>query len=353
MASPKRILVCPLDWGLGHATRCIPVIHSLLKRHAEVFIASSDGALELLKQEFPHVTFFELPPYRPAYQSTGLLSMAMLAQLPKFKKVISDEHTVLEELVRNHSIDLVISDNRYGCWSATVRSVFITHQVNLLMPKGFSWMSSLINYFLHRYIKKFSEVWVPDQDGEFTFPFAAKKMINQKYIGWLSRFKKNSSMGQTYEVIALVSGPEPQRSAFQKLLTGQLILSGKASLLVTGQPGKMLRSRNGNLEIVNHLPAEELSKAIQASEVIICRSGYSTVMDLIALGRRAIFVPTPQQPEQEFLADFLEKNGIAFAVNQNDFKLEIALKKVNEYKGLSHYEVNDQYLQTALDDILK
>jgi len=353
MAAPKRILVCPLDWGLGHATRCIPVIHSLLERDVEIFIASSGDALELLKQEFPRSTFFELPSYRPAYQSTGFLSLALLKQLPKFKKVIHDEHLALEDIVRKNSIDLVISDNRYGCWSTKARSVFITHQVSLLMPKGFGWTSSSVNYFLHRYLRKFSEIWIPDQDGELTFPFASKKIANQKYIGWLSRFKKDTSIKNEYDIIALVSGPEPQRSEFQKVLTDQLISSGKVCLLVTGQPGKTSRTRIGNLEIVNHLQAEELGKAIQASGIIICRSGYSSVMDLIALQRGAIFVPTPQQPEQLFLAEFLDKKGLALAMNQKDFDLGFALRKVNEYKGFSHYKIDKNYLDTAIDDILK
>ena len=147
MAAPKRILICPLDWGLGHATRCIPVIYSLLERNVEIFIASSGDALELLRQEFPQVSFFELPSYRPAYHSTGFLSMILLKQLPKFKKVIHGEHVALEEIIRKNSIDIVISDNRYGCWSINVRSVIITHQANLLMPKGFGWTSLSVNYF--------------------------------------------------------------------------------------------------------------------------------------------------------------------------------------------------------------
>ncbi len=162
--------------------------------------------------------------------------MVMLRQLPKFKKVISDEHLAVVKIVKENSIDVVISDNRYGCWSENANSIFITHQLNLLMPKGFGWTSGLINYFLHTYINKFNEVWIPDQRGELTFPFASKKIPKQKYIGWLSRFEKVNSIEERYDIIALVSGPEPQRTYFENILKSQLIASGRKSVLITGQP---------------------------------------------------------------------------------------------------------------------
>ncbi|NOT76813.1 MAG: hypothetical protein HOP08_17955 [Cyclobacteriaceae bacterium] len=217
MAIQKRVIVCPLDWGLGHATRCVPVIRELTKRGAQVFIASSGGALELLRQEFPQLVFFEFPSYDPVYQGKGSMSFSMILQLPKFRKVIEEEHVVLERLIQENKIDIVISDNRYGCWTSSVKSVFITHQVNLLMPKGFIWMSPGVNHLLHQYIKKFSQVWIPDMpEAELTKPFTSRSVPNQKYIGWLSRFEGSRPVKQQFDILALVSGRNPSDPCLRK-----------------------------------------------------------------------------------------------------------------------------------------
>ncbi len=353
MMQSKRVLFCPLDWGLGHATRCIPVIREFQSRGAEIFIASSDAALELLKIEFPNATFFELPSYRPRYSDKGSLLVAMITQLSRFYKVIHAEHSILERLVSEIKIDLVISDNRFGCWSSKVKSVFITHQVNLLMPQGFGWASGITNSLLHRYIRKFTEIWIPDApEAELTAPFANKRMGTQKYVGWLSRFHAGNSVIKRYDIIALVSGPEPQRSIFEKILTSQLRSLGMTSLLVTGEPQKPYSRTEGCLEIVNHLNATELEKALLSSETVISRSGYSSVMDLIALGKSAIFVPTPQQPEQLFLADYLKRENIVYAVRQDKFELKSDLEQVKKYKGLSHFKTDSGLLTRAIDSVL-
>lgn len=351
MVKRKRILICPLDWGLGHATRCVPVIRLLMQRDADVFIGSSGSALQLLKQEFPTLSFFELPSYRPVYPSSGSMALTLIGQLPKFGKVIRAEHLIIEKVIDDYKIDVVISDNRYGCWSPKVKSVFITHQVNLRMPPGFAWASSAVNYFLQRSIRKFNELWIPDLPaGELTAYFSSTKFPNQKYIGWLSRFSHGVNVPIRYDIIALVSGPEPQRSIFQDLLVRQVNLLELKALLVTGEPGKLFHQK-GDLEIVNHLAASELGDAINASRVVVCRSGYSSVMDLIALGKNAIFVATPQQPEQLFFARYLKEKNIAFSVDQDKFQLKEALEKSKEYKGLAYYQADPGLLTEAIDSL--
>ncbi len=348
----KRILICPLDWGLGHATRCVPIIRELLIKEAEIFIASSGSALTLLQQEFPQFSFFELPSYRPSY-SSGWMSLSMIRQLPKFRKVIAEEHILIERLVDEHKIDVVISDNRYGCWSAKAKSIIITHQINLLMPKGMGWASGIVNYFIHRYIGKFNEIWIPDlPGGAFTAPFTSEKFPNRKYIGWLSRFKQGRPVQEKYEIIALISGPEPQRSIFEKLLTNQLTSLGLKSLLVTGEPGKSYSRRDGCLEIVNHLTATELEDSINASGIVVSRSGYSTIMDLIAIGKNAIFVPTLQQPEQLFFAKYLMEKKVVFSMEQEKFSLKEALEKTSEYKGLAQYKFDTSFLLDAIGTVV-
>ena len=349
----KKILVCPLDWGLGHATRCIPVIWELQKKGAEIIIASSGEALQLLRQEFPEHEFFELPSYRPFYPATKSMPIEMLTQLPKFMRVIKEEHVVTEKIVCEQKIDLIISDNRYGCWSRLAKSVFITHQLKILMPRGMGWASSVINFVNRRRIQKFDNVWIPDQPGSgMTAPFISNQIPNQSYIGWLSRFKVRNGIEQKYEIIALVSGPEPQRTIFKEILLAQLKESNLKSLLVAGEPGKLYNNREGCVEIVNHLPLQELEQAILSSRIVISRSGYSTVMDLIALGKKAVFIPTPQQPEQIFFARYFKENHIAFSENQNEFSVSHALKKSDGYKGFKQYKMDNRYLVNAIESIL-
>lgn len=350
----KRVLICPLDWGLGHATRSIPVIWELQRQCAEVLIASSGPALQLLKQEFPGLTFFELPPYQPIYHDQESMMGRMVKQVPKFLKALRDEHLLVEKLVRENSIDIVISDNRYGCWSSKARSVFVTHQVNILLPTGAGWLSPMVNFLLQRYILKFQEVWIPDQPGSgLTAPFTSRGFPNQKFVGWLSRFQSRDGVRLKYEIVAVVSGPDPQRTIFRDLLITQLKASGLKSLLVAGEPGNSYRTQEGSLETVNHLPAAELEEAILSAGLVISRSGYSTVMDLIFLGKKAAFVPTPQQPEQIFLARHLLENGIAFSEDQHLFSLGDVLEKAKRFKGLSEYSPETGLLQKEVSILLK
>src|SRR6478609_3806099 len=158
----KRVLVAPLDWGLGHATRCIPIIHELLKRNCEVSIATSGDALLLLKAEFPELQFFELPSYQVTYSRSIPFVTNIFLQLQKFLLVISKEHECVRKIIIEHKVDLVISDNRFGCWSKLVPSVMISHQTNILMPFHLKWLQPVINFFNRSQIKKFTECWIPD-----------------------------------------------------------------------------------------------------------------------------------------------------------------------------------------------
>ncbi len=348
----KKVLVCPLDWGLGHATRCVPVVAALQKKGADIRIASSGNALHFLRQEFPSLPFFELSAYDPQYSATASMPLKIMSQLPKFIKVVEKEHQQTEEIVRDHKIDIVISDNRYGCWSSNAKSIFITHQANLLMPPGFGWLGPPINFIGYRYIKRFQEVWVPDEPGSgLTTPFFSSEKLNQKYIGWLSRFQMRRGVGQRYEIIALVSGPEPQRSIFENLMAKQLKESGLKSLLVEGKPQEPLHKQEGCLEIVNHLCTCELEEAILASKLVISRSGYSTIMDLITLGKSAFFVPTPGQTEQVYLARELKNMKATGSSSQDKFDLAEALHQSLNFRGFSEWVSTPDLLMDAIEEL--
>lgn len=190
----KRVLICPLNWGLGHATRCIQIIRELLNQNAEVIIASDGDSLELLRNEFPTLQCIALKAKPIFYSSKGNMVLQMLKSAPRLLKNIYDEHQQIKKLAREFNIDIVISDNRYGCWSKDCYSVFITHQLTIQCPSKLKWTQSFINRINHFFIHKYNECWVPDvkalpglsgilSHGDFNLP-----QVN--YIGLLSRFEK-------------------------------------------------------------------------------------------------------------------------------------------------------------------
>lgn len=318
----KRVLVAPLDWGLGHATRSIPIIRELQLKGCEVVIASSGNALILLKSEFPGLKFFELTSYQASYSKRVPLILKVFLQLPKFLLAIRKEHVQLEAIVTKEQIDFVISDSRFGCWTKLVPTVFITHQVNIQMPFALKWMQGIINYFNCWQIKKFNQCWIPDfPENRLTGKLTEPGKLPVKFIGMLSRFNKTTGgASQIYDYLALVSGPEPQRTIFeQKIRLCFSELKGR-KILVRGLPGMGEEIvKLSDWDEVCHLTADKLQSIIEQSVLVICRSGYSSVMDLAALSKKALFVPTPGQTEQEYLSEQLMQKRIAYSVRQDSF----------------------------------
>lgn len=352
-----RVLVAPLDWGLGHATRCIPVIRELLGRDLEVLLAGSGDSILLLTKEFPQLKYFFLPGYQPSYPANGnLMAWKMAAQIPKFFKTISNEHRAVEKLVREHQIDFVISDNRYGCWSDRVPSVFITHQSNILMPKRFGWMAGMVRRMNEGYMQKYSECWVPDYPGEKSlagrladFGFV-KSPLKIKHVGPLSRFQQSGDRAESYDVLAIFSGPEPQRSLFENIVYPQLQVSGLRYFVVRGKVTDVSFASDPN--VVNYLTSDKLEELIKSSRMVIARSGYSTVMDMAVLGKKVVFVPTPGQTEQEYLAMSLNEKKVAYSVTQHEFQLPDALEKVKLTKGFTGYTHQYGLLKQAVDEFI-
>jgi uncharacterized protein (TIGR00661 family) len=367
----KRVVVAPLDWGLGHATRCVPIIQELFKRKCQVYIVSSGSALQLLQQEFPQLPSIQIESYKASYAARLPLMIAVFLQLPKFLRVIRKEHRQLEDIVIEHKIDLVISDNRYGCWSSAVPSVFITHQTTIQMPFALKWIQPSINYFNAHFINRFAQCWIPDTSGTQNLSgvlskFNSKK-IKARHIGILSRFKKTSiDTNFKYRIAIVLSGPEPQRSILEKIMMSELAHSTFVGpvpaspyrrddqvVLVRGVVEDNVRWKSeANLMTVNFLPSAQLEEIINQSELVIARSGYSAIMDLAKLQKKAILIPTPGQTEQEYLAERLMRQRICFSMRQHDFNLDYALKQSAGFKGFSNIEVSNQLLLKALDEVL-
>lgn len=335
----KKILVAPLNWGLGHATRCIPIINALLEEGFEPVIASDGSALNLLKNEYPGTAFHELPGYNIKYSSSGLFFRSKLfSQTPHILKTVIAEKKLTAQIIKEEKINGIISDSRWGVGNEEIPSVFITHQVNVL--SGFTTkLSSMIH---KKYIRKFDECWVPDVEGDPNLSgrmsHGLKEDLNLKYIGILSRFQK-LDLPVIYDLAVVLSGPEPQRSILQKILEKELLGRGLKVLMVKGIVEAEQRSfKKQNFTIYNFLSSTQLEKIINQSSVILCRPGYTSLMDLAVLKKRLFLIPTPGQFEQEYLFKKLEKEGLVTGCQQKNFKYEL-LKDVHHRDLGSFFKV--------------
>jgi uncharacterized protein (TIGR00661 family) len=335
-----------LEWGLGHASRCIPIINELLTQHCEVFVAAEGATFSLLKREFPGLKFLPLMGYRMKYSRKKIfLPWKIISQFPRMAFTIYKEHQWLKQIVNEYNIDAVISDNRFGMYHSAIPSIYITHQ--LLIKTGNSFTERIAERIHLYFIKKYTECWVPDYEinglaGELSHP----KKLPQKitYLGALSRFELYITE-KKYDLLITLSGPEPQRTIFeQQLLKESQSYRGKI-LFIRGLPGNHdeLKVENPLLEIKNHLPAQDLNKAILQSDMIISRCGYTTIMDLIKLFKKAILIPTPGQTEQEYLAKYLREKRVFYTTDQNVFNLREAIEQAQSFPySISAYNM-EQY----------
>lgn len=355
LASPT-ILVAPLDWGLGHATRCIPIIRALLLAGCTVLLAGDDKVKTLLQQEFPELRFLHLQGYQIQYASTSWgLPLKIVAQIPKLLSIIKKEQEWLHKIVDEERIDAVISDNRYGLHHPGIKSVFITHQ--LLIKAPFKKAEDYLQRLNYKYINQFDECWVPDAEGNMNLAAALSHPKNMpaiplRYIGALSRFTKKVKREETHLLIIL-SGPEPQRTLFEKNVVKELEVYTERVVLVRGLPQTMEKiSLGSNVIVFNHLPSAEMEEQLVTASMVISRCGYSTVMDLAVLKKKSILIPTPGQTEQQYLAKRLMKRNFALCVEQKKFRLKQALDLAGHFEYQAINVENDNTLQAAILQLL-
>lgn len=326
----KNILICPLDWGLGHATRCVPIIRALSEQDHKVIIAADNEPLAFLQKEFPEAEFIKFPGFRPTYSKSNTQVFKMLSSFPSAVRDFRKDHDAVESIVRNYSFDAIISDNRFGCWSDLVHSVFITHQLHIQTPKRLRWTSPIINAFNNSYIKEYDELWIPDVNhklslsGRLSHPSETK--IKTTYIGLLSRFSTDIQEQEEKDTkyLVILSGPEPQRSILEDIILKQSAKIKDKVLILRAKPDNNDFPRNipDNVSMFNHVDDELFVELINSSENIICRGGYSSLMDLVRLNRNAYLVPTPGQTEQEYLCTHLGRLGYFNWCKQSVFQLD-------------------------------
>ena len=344
--------MAPLNWGLGHATRCIPVIKALIKYDFQPILAGDGDSLRLLRQEFPELTYYELPSTEVVYAEKGnFLKYKLLAQAPKLMRAVKLEKKRTQEIHKLEKLSGIISDNRFGVRSDDIPSIYITHQLQVLSGAT----TALSSQYHRQIINKFKECWVPDFEsnelaGKLSKPGKGKLAL--KYIGPLSRFSRHPQ-NKRWDIVAVLSGPEPQRGILEAKIKEELRSYSGKSLIVKGVvEGKQKMESEGNLTIVNFMLHEELCDVIEQGELILSRSGYSSVMDLYELGAKAYFIPTPGQFEQEYLAEHLKQKGYADFSEQASFHMN-KLKNIENYKGFGHKKTSKNNLDRSLFDVFK
>lgn len=350
----RKVLIAPLDWGLGHTTRCIPIINELLVQGFEVLIAAEKAGAILLEKEFPTVKILALKGYNISYSKNKKFFLGkMLLQLPKIIAAITYEKNWLTKIIDEHKIDIVIADNRFGLCNKKAQCIFITHQLYIKTENNFiEKITQKINY---KYINQFNECWVIDDvaenslAGELAHPLKMPT-IPVKYIGILSRFKKDV-ITKSVDVVFLLSGPEPQRTIFENIILAQVKSLTLKIVLVRGLPAEPVKLIHENVTCFNHLPASYLNELLLMSKIVIARSGYTTVMDLATLQLPAIFIPTPGQTEQEYLARYLAEKNYCITASQHNFDIQKELAKMATTKFEPYPSYSNNLLRNAIADL--
>lgn len=339
----KTILVAPLNWGLGHATRCIPIIKALQDNNFIPIIASDGIALDLLKKEFPYLKFLELPSYQIEYAKNGkYFKWKLLKNCPKMIEAILEEKKMVKKWIKKYDIDGIISDNRLGVFSKKVPSVFITHQLNV-MTGNTTWLSSILHQNI---IRKYTECWIPDTASTPNLAGELSHLknhdLNIRYIGPLSRIQQKK-VEKKYDLMIILSGPEPQRGMLEEKLKKEILNYNGKVLFIKGVIEKEQKKEQlENVTFYNFMHSRQLEQSLNESEIILCRSGYTSIMDLAKLNKKAFFIPTPGQYEQLYLAKKLKKENLVPFATQDDFCIE-NLSEIDNYKGLSEIKSNTNW----------
>jgi uncharacterized protein (TIGR00661 family) len=348
MSIAKRILLSPLDWGLGHTTRCIPLIRELLDRGHHITVACNNFQKQFLESYRLNVQYVHLNGYDVSYHNKGSMMMKMAGQIPKIMQKIKEENNWLKQYVIDNEVDIIISDNRFGFYHNMVESIYITHQINI---RANSFVSPVL-YKLHdMVINNFHHCWIPDTpNNDYAGELSLSKNPSFNYIGLLSRFSDQimSNNKETFDYTAILSGPEPQRTIFEEIVIKTFASSNKTLLLVGGTTSIKWDELPSNISYQNLSNAEDFNKVLHATQRVIARSGYSTIMDMAFLQLPVYFVPTPGQTEQEYLAQFHGNKNAVKWVHQSAFKLP----DIDQFNALAKPEDDHtSYLQQALNRV--
>ena len=358
------VLVCPLSWGLGHASRCIPVAYLFLQKECRVYVCGSEEVIALMKSELGEkACYMRFDGMKVRYGRQTFLNL--LLQTPLFIFGSIKEHYNLKKIIRLTGANAVISDNRYGLWSKKVFTVFITHQLNTKLPSRFSFLQKPLRQTIKKIARKHNALWIPDNFFGVSFAGELSKVNDNYhpqifYTGLLTRFLRygfddlagaGGGAVNNY-VLCIVSGPEPQRTFFEKKLIRQLQQVPYNSVLLRGVPGSNNKVEKGKTVIYDHTDSLHFARLIAGASLVICRPGYSTLMDMSEFCCKLLLVPTPCQPEQEYLARIFNNRGWSYSVNQDKMNLKQDIERALSYEGIPKMLESKNGLSEAINYML-
>ncbi len=335
-----KIIYGVCSWGLGHATRSLPVIRKLIEENNELTIISNGRSLELLKKELgKNIKYFDIPDYPMLLSENSRQFMAKsVVYWPSFIRSMESELQKLKKILENRKCDRIISDSRYGLYSRKIPSFFISHQIRIMNPlriKMFERGSEIFNLF---FFKRYAGVIIPDYkddnlSGDLSHNLRRIDENKIHYVGALSDFKKKK-IRKDIDYLISISGPEPQRTMFEKKLVSQVNdLKGRV-VITLGKTEKKDKFNKKNIETHSFLSKEKREDFLNRTKLVISRSGYSTIMDLAIIGAKALMTPTPGQVEQEYLGQYHNKKGTFFSVNQNSIDLRRDVEFAKKRTGI-------------------
>ena len=347
-----NVLITPQHWGLGHITRSIPVIRYFVDRGDQVCLACSGAGIELLQKEFPQLKCYELIDYAVKYPSKNMV-INMMFYLFNIHKAIIVEHFQIKKICKTKNIDLVISDARLGAFQSKIKSVIISHHLHF--PIGVWLFEKVSALWIDFFYKRFDELWIPDISGEQNLSGSLAhqyKWSKKHFIGAISRFNK-LNLPNKYDIAVVLSGPEPQRSYLEEILLNQLnAFTDKRIIIVRGISSPL--TSPSKFETINLAGSEQLNTIISSSDLIICRSGYTSLLDLHKLHKKALLIPTPGQPEQIYLAEELMRKKLFYQVSQDNIQLSKDIPNALLYNAypVSKEEISlEKILESRLIDL--
>jgi uncharacterized protein (TIGR00661 family) len=344
--------------GLGHATRSLPIIQEFKKKNWNILVGSSGRALGFLREELPATNFISIPDYRIEYAKNSYLLPKLVTQVPRVLKRIYQEHKLCKTIVRDFSPDIIFSDHCYGFYHGNVPSVFMTHQIYFSIPKKFMFLSYFPNQFNSYFQKKYDHIFIPDSPNEgaglLSGHLSKVPRQNKKYhyIGFLSSIKKRE-LKEDIDLFISISGPEPQRTNLQNMILEQVKNYHGNIVIVLGKSERIEKiHESSDLTIFSHLPRRKMEHLINRAKLIVGRPGYTTLLELIELGKKALLIPTPGQTEQIYLAQRIMEKKWFYCVEQRELNLVRDVKIAKDYQGKFLPNSTEKTVQFVWDNFI-
>ncbi|MEK6968538.1 MAG: glycosyltransferase [Nanoarchaeota archaeon] len=342
------------NYGLGHATRMLPVIMKLIEQGEKVTIVAKGNSLLMLKNELGDASNYELMQYEVPlkFSDKGFSMFETLKAGPSFISLISSQKKWLENFSAKEKIDRVIADGEIGYHLKNKKSFFVNNQLRLLPG---SLLGDGTELLTDVFSKGFEKVIVPDdENGTLGGLLTSKTRFYDKkrlaYVGILSSIRKKNVV-RNVDYFISISGPGISKEVFTRQVMEQLhLLKGKV-VVALGRPDLKEIASKGNAKIYPYLNRKQQESFLNKAKLVISRSGYTTMMELAEIDKKAFFIPTLNHPEQEYLAKFQKNSGRFHYSKQDSFNFKEDIDEAKQYPGFKNVPKTKKSVEKFLEAI--